>query len=151
MTDWFPIGVTEPPHSLGVYCHQRKITTLLIFILKNILYIYFQRGRREGETEGEKHPCVVASHVLPTGDLAHNPGMCHDWELNQLPFGLQATTQSAESYQPGIKLLFKTCFSYGFQKHPVKKEILLTLFHRASHRVTVSVRNFVTNSVGIII
>ena len=35
------------------------------------------------EEEGEKHQCVVASHVAPTGDLAHNPGMCSDWESNQ--------------------------------------------------------------------
>ena len=30
----------------------------------------------EGEREGEKHQCVVASHVPPTGDLAYNLGMC---------------------------------------------------------------------------
>ena len=34
----------------------------------------------EGEREGEKNQCVVASHVAPTGDLALNPGMCTDWE-----------------------------------------------------------------------
>ena len=33
---------------------------------------------REGEREGEKHPCVVASHTPSTGDLACNPGMCPD-------------------------------------------------------------------------
>ena len=32
---------------------------------------------------------MVASHVAPTGDLAHNPGMCPDWELNQRSFGSQ--------------------------------------------------------------
>ena len=45
------------------------------------LFIFRERGR-EGEREGEKHECVVASHALLTGDLAHNPGMCPDWELN---------------------------------------------------------------------
>ena len=40
-----------------------------------------ERGRK-GEREGEKHQCVVAPHVPPNGDLAHNPGMCPDWELN---------------------------------------------------------------------
>ena len=54
-----------------------------------------------GEKEGEKHQCVVASHMPPAGDLAHNPGMCPDWELNQWPFGLQAGTQSTEPHQPG--------------------------------------------------
>ena len=37
---------------------------------------------REGEREGEIHQCVVASPAPPTGDLASNPGMCPDWELN---------------------------------------------------------------------
>ena len=37
---------------------------------------------REGEREGEKHHCVVVSHAPSTGDLAHNPGMCPDWESN---------------------------------------------------------------------
>ena len=30
----------------------------------------------EGERGGEKHQCVVYSHMLATGDLALNPGMC---------------------------------------------------------------------------
>ena len=38
---------------------------------------------REGEKEGQKHQCVVASQTPPTGDLACNPGMCPDWESNQ--------------------------------------------------------------------
>ena len=35
------------------------------------------------------------------GDLAHNPGMCPDWESNWWPFGSQAFTQSIELPQPG--------------------------------------------------
>ena len=51
----------------------------IIFIFFKILFIYFRRERgREGEREGEKHQCVVVSHVPPTGDLACNPGMCPD-------------------------------------------------------------------------
>ena len=49
-----------------------------LFFLK-ILFIIFRERGREGEREGEKHQCVVASCVPPTGDLAHNPGMCYDW------------------------------------------------------------------------
>ena len=26
--------------------------------------------------DGEKHQCVAPSYMPPTGDLAHNPGMC---------------------------------------------------------------------------
>ena len=49
---------------------------------KFYLFIFRERGR-EGEREGEKHHCVVVSLVPPTGDLAHNPSMCPDWELNR--------------------------------------------------------------------
>ena len=50
-----------------------------------ILFIFRKRGR-EGERMGEKHQCVVAYCAHPIGDLAHNPGMCPHWELNQRPF-----------------------------------------------------------------
>ena len=54
-----------------------------------------------GEREGEKHQCVAASCTPPTGDLAHNPGMCSDCESNQQPFGSKAGAQFAEPHQPG--------------------------------------------------
>ena len=83
--------------------------------LKNILFIYFfnffylfifrERGR-EGEREGEKHQCVVASHLPLTEDLAHNPGMCPNWESNQRPFGSQAGAQSTKPHQPGLFIYF---------------------------------------------
>ena len=50
-----------------------------------ILFIFRERGR-EGEREGEKHQCVVASLLPPTEDLACNPGMYPDWESQQ-PLG----------------------------------------------------------------
>ena len=60
-----------------------------MFFKRFYLFIFRQKGR-VGEREGEKHQCVVISRVPPAGDLAHNPGMCPDWESNQLPFGFQA-------------------------------------------------------------
>ena len=72
------------------------------FFLKNIFYLFIFRERgREGEREEEKHQWVVASLMPPMGDLACNPAMCPDWELNQRPFDLQAITQSIEPHQPG--------------------------------------------------
>ena len=51
---------------------------------KDFIYLFiFRRRGREGEREGVKHQCVVASHAPPTEDLACNPGMCPDWESNQ--------------------------------------------------------------------
>ena len=37
------------------------------------------------------------------GDLAHDPGMCPDWESNRRPFGSQASAQSTEPHQPWHK------------------------------------------------
>ena len=54
----------------------------LFFIFKDFIYLFFRQSGREGEREGEKHQCVVASHMLPTGDLAHNPSVSPDWESN---------------------------------------------------------------------
>ena len=79
------------------------------YFLKDFTYLFLER-RKEEEKEGEKHQCVVASHVPPTRDLAHSPGMCPDWESNQWPFCSQAGTQSIEPHQPGLNswiVLFK--------------------------------------------
>ena len=72
---------------------------------KGFIYLFLERGR-EGEREGEHHHCAVASYTPPTGDLAHSPGMCSDWELNQQPFVLQVGTPSTEPHQPGWYYLF---------------------------------------------
>ena len=72
----------------------------ILFFKRFYLFIFRERGRG-GEREGEKHNCVVASYKSPTGDLAHNPGICPDWESNRQPFGSQARAQSTELHQPG--------------------------------------------------
>ena len=68
------------------------------------MYLFLEK-EKEGEREGEKYQCVVASHMAPTGDLAGNPGVCPDWELT-LWFAAQA--QSTELRQPGpnVALLY---------------------------------------------
>ena len=43
-----------------------------IIFFKDFIYLFLER-RREGEGEEGKHQCVVASCVLPTGDLALQP------------------------------------------------------------------------------
>ena len=90
----------------------------LWFFLK-ILFLFLERGeRREKERERkidvqEKHQ-LITSLMSPTGDLACNPGMCPEWELNQWPLGSQASTQSTEPYQPGqmnkIHIFLKTSY-----------------------------------------
>ena len=81
------------------------ITKPLYFL--NFIYLFLERGegkekdRERNISEGKTHGSV-ASHTLPTGELAHNPGMCPHWESTQQPFGPQAGTQSTEPHQPGI-------------------------------------------------
>ena len=45
---------------------------------KDFIYLFLDRG--DGKEKEERNINVVASLVPPTGDLAHNPGMCPDWE-----------------------------------------------------------------------
>ena len=44
-------------------------TFLQIFLIFYFMYLFLERGR-EGEREGEKYHCVVASPTPSTGDLA---------------------------------------------------------------------------------
>ena len=48
-------------------------------IFKDFIYLFLER-RREGERQGEKHQCVVASCMTPTGDVACNTSVCPDRE-----------------------------------------------------------------------
>ena len=63
---------------------------------------------REGrKRERKTSMCGCLLHA-PAGDLAHNPGMRPDRELNQQPVGSQAGTQSTEPHPPGlISISFK--------------------------------------------
>ena len=81
---------------------------LLTWLFKKRFYLFiFREKGREGEREGEEHQCVVASHMPPTGDLAHSPSMCPNWESNWWPFHSQACVQSSELHQPGLMWLFR--------------------------------------------
>ena len=77
-----------------------------LHFLKKILFIIYFFREGKGGRKRQKHQCVVASHTPATGDLAHNPGMCPDWESNQQPFGSQAGAQSTLPHQPGLKSSF---------------------------------------------
>ena len=55
-------------HNGILLSHKHNIFDFLRFSL----FIFRERGR-EGEKEGEKYQCVVASHMASTGDLALKP------------------------------------------------------------------------------
>ena len=78
---------------------ESKIETVLFF--KDVIYLFLERGdRREKERERNIHVWLPPMHP-PLGDPASNPGMCHDWELNQGSFGSQAGAQCTKPHQPG--------------------------------------------------
>ena len=73
------------------------------------MYFFLERGR-EGERGRETSMCGCLS-MPATGVLAHNPGMCSDWELNRQHFGLQASAQSTKAHQPGPNNFLFECFN----------------------------------------
>ena len=74
------------------------------FFLRFYLFIFRER-RREGEREGEKHQCVVASWAPPLGTWPTTQA-CALTGLNQHSFGSQAHAQSTELHQPELTELF---------------------------------------------
>ena len=64
----------------------------ILFFKKIYLFIFRERERKGRRKRGrETWMCetyidwFIAPHTFPTEDLAHNPGMCPDWESNQRP------------------------------------------------------------------
>ena len=60
-------------------CQNWHLIIFLDHFFKDFIYLFIFR---EKGREGEIHQCLVASCTPPTRDLAQNPGMCPDWELN---------------------------------------------------------------------
>ena len=100
-----------------------------MFSYEDFIYLFLERGR-EGEREEEKHQCVAVSCTPPTGDLAHNQGMCPDWELNWWPFGSQVCAQSTEPHQPGQSLCFNLTFKLLFHIRYAQKSTNVILKHK---------------------
>ena len=75
------------------------------FSVRFYLFIFRERGR-EGEREGEKHQCVVASQESPTGDPPRNPGMCPDRESTSNPL-VHRPTLNPLSYTSQGRHIFK--------------------------------------------
>ena len=67
-------------------------------------FFYFRERGREGEREGEKHQCVVASHVPSTRDLACNPGMCP--RLGIKPATIRFSDQHSIYWATSVRAIF---------------------------------------------
>ena len=88
-------------HTQG-FLDQRQIS----FFFLDFIYLFLERGeRRKRGRETSKFGCLLCA---PYWGLACNPGMYPDWELNWLPFGSQAGTESTEPHQLGPDFLLST-------------------------------------------
>ena len=84
--------------SIIVYLH-------LLHFLKHFIYLFLERGEgREKERERNINVCLPLE-CDPTGDLARNPNLCPEWELNQRLLCSQAGPQITQPHQPGLHLL----------------------------------------------
>ena len=89
---------SSPPHSfmapaLGNHCYifgdyysiiTRILSSQRFPFFKDCIYLFLEKGKGR-EKERERNINVWVSHAPPTGDLAHNPGLCPDWESNPQP------------------------------------------------------------------
>ena len=91
---------------LYVLCTQRErgwkpIVRCYFILFYFYLFIFTERGR-EGKREGEKHPCVGASHMPHTEDLPGLQPRHAPWlEIEPETLWFTAHTQSTELHQPG--------------------------------------------------
>ena len=107
-------GTTHGIISFGFHIHPGRKALLapfyfiiIIFLTCfKILFVFFFLERGQGKEGGRGTSVSGCLLHAPTGDLACNPGMCPDWQLNQRPFGSQAGTQFTEPHQPGLLVPF---------------------------------------------
>ena len=97
----FSPAVISPPNGQPVPTFYAPLP-----FLKDFIYFIFKEGERRRNMDVWEIHRLVASLVPPTGDLAHNPGMCLHRKTNPQTFGPQAATQSPELHQPGHIALF---------------------------------------------
>ena len=98
--------------NINVYIFLCICPCILFFYIFNIFkrfYLLLERGEGR-EKERDRNIDVLDIHQLvasctpPIGELACNPGVCPNWELNGKLFSLLASTQSTEPHQPRLNV-----------------------------------------------
>ena len=86
-----------------VYEVQPDPSLIEHYFLKRFVYLLMFRWRGREEKERERNINMWEPLKSPLlGNMAHNPGICPDWESNQQPFGSQASAQSTEPHESGL-------------------------------------------------
>ena len=120
-----PCSSAQPPLPITTHFWGSCLVSNITFSTSFFKDLFIFRERRgEGGREGEKHQYVFASRAPPTRNLARNPGMCPDWELNLWPSGSQASAQSTEPHQPGHSHLLIMHFHFSIPQLNNEKNFL---------------------------
>ena len=143
---------------LIVFCSSRIPAWFFVFIFlfKDFIYLFLERQEgkekeRERSVDVWEINLLVASCTPPTEDLACNPGMCPDWELNWWPFSLQAGTQSTEPHQPGhpvwfLWFLFVKPFILSMCSFPDFIELIICVFMKLLSFFRTNILNFLSDN-----
>ena len=95
------------------------------FFFFKILFIYLQREGKGGRKRNINVQCQLLL-TPPPGDLAINPHMCPDWELNQRHFGSPAGAQCTEPHQSGpVYLESGLSIRLPYSKFKLNKNLVL--------------------------
>ena len=87
----------------------------------------FKERRKEGEREGEKHQCVVASHVPPTGNPACNPGCALTGNRTSDPWVHRPALKPLNHTSQGSFYFLKCCVHATCQIHYIVTNINSTI------------------------
>ena len=76
-----------------------------VIFLKRLYLFILERGEGKAKERERNIDWLPFAHT-PIGNLARNPGMCHDWELNRQPLALGDNAQPTEPRRPGQSYIF---------------------------------------------
>ena len=71
------------------------------------MYLFSRERGREEEKEGEKHQCVVASHMAPNWGPRPQPRHVPWLGIELMTLWFSACAQSTEPHQPGLDCFLK--------------------------------------------
>ena len=91
--------------------HRSVVPVSYFYLFLKILFIYFREKGKEGERERGKHQCerdtlISCLSRTPAGDLAGNPGMCPDRELNRESLVLRPALSALSHSSQGLFLVY---------------------------------------------
>ena len=112
LTEWLK-GQVVKDQFLCLSMNFPLYSSILQFLKRFYVFIFRQR-EREGERDGEKHQCVVASHATLLGTWPSTQACALTRNRTSDRLVHQAGAECTEPHQPGIAL-YSFCFFFFFK------------------------------------